>query len=462
MMETTAYSVTDSSYEDVDFLCEFSNSKAKDIYEKVAFDLLEGEDHVPSIFNSGRQEQQVMHQSQGSAPSANILRRSSGGFSTASASSWDRVVNSNNNSPTCGDDETAVSFDNSWSPFGSTQSKAKHQQQLQIEMPPFQFLSGVKNSDMKSTPPSDSIDYQFMYTNSNPNTPVVSSPTTMPRNMFEPSTNAIFPVGTGYTQQLKPMQQYHDVFDSFNSLSLEDEYGSSAEKYNSLYSSGLMNTTDMMAIKNARMSAANNMYFARHGVKTNSNLGANQVVVCIIEFKHGRSGRYEYNQFVFNSGFNPNVYGYDVPSGGMVTVGEFVFVEADRGEDLGRIIDILIVKLSEDLHTMLQQYQQLNLDGKVVRRATVKDMQRLAHKAREETKAVLVCRQKVKEHGLDLDIDDAEFQFDRKKLTFYYRADKRVDFRELVRELYKIYRARIWMQKSDGASPVPSPSSIDK
>lgn len=49
--------------------------------------------------------------------------------------------------------------------------------------------------------------------------------------------------------------------------------------------------------------------------------------------------------------------------------------------------------------------------------------------------------------GLSMKIVDAEYQFDRHKLIFYYSTDKRVDFRFLVSELFSLYRTRIWMQQ---------------
>ncbi|KAJ2361086.1 hypothetical protein H4S02_011773, partial [Coemansia sp. RSA 2611] len=52
---------------------------------------------------------------------------------------------------------------------------------------------------------------------------------------------------------------------------------------------------------------------------------------------------------------------------------------------------------------------------------------------------------KVQQRKMSMHIADAEFQFDRRKLTFYFTADRRVDFRELVRELFKHFKTRIWM-----------------
>ncbi|KAJ1946523.1 hypothetical protein FBU59_002006 [Linderina macrospora] len=67
------------------------------------------------------------------------------------------------------------------------------------------------------------------------------------------------------------------------------------------------------------------------------------------------------------------------------------------------------------------------------------------NKALDEQKALAMCQSKVLLRRLSMRVVDAEFQFDRRKLTFYFTADRRVDFRELVRELFKHFKTRIWM-----------------
>lgn len=66
----------------------------------------------------------------------------------------------------------------------------------------------------------------------------------------------------------------------------------------------------------------------------------------------------------------------------------------------------------------------------------------------EQERGILeLCRSKVRQRSLPMKVIDAEFQFDRHKLTFYFKADRRIDFRELVRDLFAIYKTRIWMQQ---------------
>jgi len=74
----------------------------------------------------------------------------------------------------------------------------------------------------------------------------------------------------------------------------------------------------------------------------------------------------------------------------------------------------------------------------------------LAAKMSDELKALQLCQSKVRVKKLPMEVVDAEYQWDRRKLTFYFVADKRIDFRELVRELFRLYKTRIWMASLQG------------
>ncbi|KAJ2756459.1 hypothetical protein IWQ56_006336 [Coemansia nantahalensis] len=74
----------------------------------------------------------------------------------------------------------------------------------------------------------------------------------------------------------------------------------------------------------------------------------------------------------------------------------------------------------------------------------------LGNKIRDEQNALHLCQAKVQQRKLAMRVTDAEFQFDRRKLTFYFTASRRVDFRELVRDLFKHFKTRIWMCQLDG------------
>ncbi len=126
--------------------------------------------------------------------------------------------------------------------------------------------------------------------------------------------------------------------------------------------------------------------------------------------------------------------------------GAYVLVEADRGEDLGEITA---------LGSIAQRKCSASSGGcatpapekRVLRLAESSEVDRLVElrsdeeRVREEA-SVLVAR-----HGLKMKVTEAEWQFDRKKLIIYFTAERRVDFRELVRELARTFRTRIELKQ---------------
>jgi cell fate regulator YaaT (PSP1 superfamily) len=123
-----------------------------------------------------------------------------------------------------------------------------------------------------------------------------------------------------------------------------------------------------------------------------------------------------------------------------------VIVEADRGEDLGRVhaVGELAVKRSRGTPHGLGEAAP----GKHARRlATADDVRRDAELREQDEDARRRAAERVRANGLAMKLTDAEWQWDRKKLTFYFTADKRVDFRVLVRELAAIFRTRIELKQ---------------
>ncbi|KAH7040425.1 uncharacterized protein B0I36DRAFT_357727 [Microdochium trichocladiopsis] len=101
----------------------------------------------------------------------------------------------------------------------------------------------------------------------------------------------------------------------------------------------------------------------------------------------------------------------------------------------------------------MQEPNAGELKPKLIKRlAQSHEINNLQDKEGNEAKAKRVCMQKVKEHGLNMEILDAEFQMDWKKLTFYYFADAYINFNALVTDLFKIYKTRIWMSAINPAS----------
>lgn len=144
---------------------------------------------------------------------------------------------------------------------------------------------------------------------------------------------------------------------------------------------------------------------------------------------------------------------FGIYKGLFLAKGAFVIIEADRGEDCGSVI---IDGISpEEIEELSVKYNITTETKKIYRIATDKDKLMLLEQNDLEQIAVNSCSEKVKEKKLPMEIVSAEYQWDRNKLTFYFKSDKRIDFRELVKELYKTYKTRIWMcaiEKKGGRS----------
>lgn len=185
-------------------------------------------------------------------------------------------------------------------------------------------------------------------------------------------------------------------------------------------------------------------------------------------------------------------------TGLQVNPGNLVIVEADRGTDLGTIQHANVTwqearelkeKYAEEHYKCLMMFSRQNQGGashvvnsslggrsavggmsptgthgshepqsteikpKLIKRlAQNHEILTLRDKEGNEAKAKRVCQQKVVEHRLNMEILDAEFQMDWKKLTFYYFADSYINFNSLVTDLFKIYKTRIWMSAINPAS----------
>jgi len=156
-------------------------------------------------------------------------------------------------------------------------------------------------------------------------------------------------------------------------------------------------------------------------------------------------------------------------------VGTYVKVEADRGEDLGIVIGKAKNPLtrSSSFGGGIGEMPTAGAGGggdlkKIIRLATHDEVGLLVMKRDEEDELLKVCRLKVRQRGMPMHVVDAEYQFDRHKLTFFFEADTRIDFRELVRDLFSIYKTRIWMQQLDKntsatcpTAPAPAPLVMD-
>lgn len=118
--------------------------------------------------------------------------------------------------------------------------------------------------------------------------------------------------------------------------------------------------------------------------------------------------------------------------------GDTAIVEADRGEDAGRVIHVI----GRD-----QISGEMSPEFSVIRRANSRDLDRINWLKEREKQALQTFKIKVNQHNLPMNLVDIEYRFDGLKLTFYFTADGRVDFRELVRDLAGTFRTRIELRQ---------------
>ncbi|MEH7416755.1 stage 0 sporulation family protein [Neobacillus drentensis] len=117
---------------------------------------------------------------------------------------------------------------------------------------------------------------------------------------------------------------------------------------------------------------------------------------------------------------------------------DFVIVETVRGVEYGRAV---IARKQVEEHDVVLPLK------KVVRIADQKDRMIVEENKQAAQEAYEVCSEKVNEHQLDMKLVDVEYTFDRNKVIFYFTADGRVDFRELVKDLAAIFRTRIELRQ---------------
>lgn len=118
--------------------------------------------------------------------------------------------------------------------------------------------------------------------------------------------------------------------------------------------------------------------------------------------------------------------------------GDKIIVEASQGEEYAEVLIPNRYVEDEKIVAPLK---------KVLRIATNKDIKRHEECKKIEKEAFKVCEEKIKEHKLNMTLTDVECKFDNSKMLFYFTADGRVDFRELVRDLAAIYRTRIELRQ---------------
>jgi len=117
---------------------------------------------------------------------------------------------------------------------------------------------------------------------------------------------------------------------------------------------------------------------------------------------------------------------------------DYVIVETARGIEFGKVV--IGVKEVEEKDVVLPLKNVLRL-------ATEKDKLIVQENKKESQKAFDVCLVKISEHHLEMKLVDVEYTFDRNKVLFYFTADGRIDFRDLVKDLASVFRTRIELRQ---------------
>ena len=131
------------------------------------------------------------------------------------------------------------------------------------------------------------------------------------------------------------------------------------------------------------------------------------------------------------------VYYFD-PAGHACKAGDHVIIDTARGPEYG------ICTAGNHKIPMKDVVAPLRC---VLRHATAEDERTVARNRAEEKRAFDICMQKITEHGLDMQLVSAEYSFDGSKILFFFTADERVDFRELVKNLASVFHTRIELRQ---------------
>ena len=121
-----------------------------------------------------------------------------------------------------------------------------------------------------------------------------------------------------------------------------------------------------------------------------------------------------------------------------ICVGDHVIVETARGVEYGCVV---LGPKEVDDSKVIQPLKE------VIRIATPKDDAREESNRKKEKEACEICQKKIRAHNLEMKLIDAEYTFDNNKMLFYFTADGRIDFRELVKDLAAVFKTRIELRQ---------------
>lgn len=129
---------------------------------------------------------------------------------------------------------------------------------------------------------------------------------------------------------------------------------------------------------------------------------------------------------------------YFLPGDEALTIDDGVIVETARGVEYGMVV-IGPKEVSKD--NLVMPVKQ------VMRKATLKDLQQLEKNEEREEKAYAICLEKIAKRRLPMKLINVEYTFDMNKIVFFFTADGRIDFRELVKDLATVFRTRIELRQ---------------
>jgi cell fate regulator YaaT (PSP1 superfamily) len=129
---------------------------------------------------------------------------------------------------------------------------------------------------------------------------------------------------------------------------------------------------------------------------------------------------------------------YFSTNGMKFVAGDYVIVEADRGLDYGQVIADREAVMASDVDEPIR---------KIIRKANPWDLTQVEKNKKKVKEVMDTCQKKINERRLQMKLIDAEFSFDRSKIMFYFTADGRVDFRDLVKDLANAFKTRIELKQ---------------
>mgnify|MGYP002794866824 FL=1 len=129
---------------------------------------------------------------------------------------------------------------------------------------------------------------------------------------------------------------------------------------------------------------------------------------------------------------------YFQPGANQIEKGDRVVVETSRGVEYGLVVQEPRLASEEDVVAPVRT---------ILRKATQKDEEVNRRNIESEKEAMEICREKIAKHGLEMKLVECEYTFDGNKILFYFTAEGRVDFRELVKDLASVFKTRIELRQ---------------